>query len=277
MSKFKFILIGLSIFTLTACGSSSSKENQTASERAGCGDLGAQRIFNGEVCSQDFRSPVVAILTGAFVGDQLVEAYLCTGALVTIDDVVTSAHCFTQVAINNPGTDLAAVVIVGGAAGETLGLANLAFHPLYDLTAGSPFDIAMLTLERVPNPPIGPIPFALSQSTLPADLVTAFGYGTNNHGEIGELKAADITIEAIEGGNMFGLLATSGSSLCAGDSGGPVVKQLNGITSLVGINSFNIFENNCAVAGAPISGMIDIQFPTILDFMVGYAPDIPAA
>ncbi|MCB0317904.1 MAG: trypsin-like serine protease [Bdellovibrionales bacterium] len=277
MRVLNFFTIVILSFCLACGGSGVSENEQLATERRGCGDLGAQRVFNGETCSQEFRSPVVAVLTAAFAGEQLIDAAICTGALVTIDDFVTSAHCFTDLVIKYPGANFEAAIIVGGANGEVLGLSNLAIHPFYDYSGGSPFDIAMATLTTVPNPPIGPIPFALSQATLPGDLVTAFGYGTNNRGEIGELKAADITIEAIEGGNMFGFLSTSGVALCGGDSGGPVVKQLNGITALVGVNSFNVFGSNCDTSGAPISGMIDIQFPTILDFMIGYAPDIPVA
>ena len=137
----------------------------------------------------------------------------------------------------------------------------------------------MATLERVPNPPIGPLPILVSQLSLPGQEFSIFGYGTNNTGQVGELKSAEFTIEAIENGNLIATFAGSNNvSICGGDSGGPAVQVVNGITTLIGVNSFGTFVGGitCPVLPAEISGFVDLQNQTTLDFISTYAPDIAA-
>ncbi len=249
-----------------------------------CGSLvaktgsGNEQIFNGESCNQSARTPVVAIYAVFDTAEGPDANFICTGALVTVDDLITSAHCFVTSAQQFGDSLLGFGVFVGGDLGQPLAISNLAIHPFYTGATGSPFDIAMATLSEVPSPPIGPLPVLLSQPSLPGQEFSVFGYGTNNFGQVGELKSAEFVIEAIDGGNLLSTFPGSRNvSICAGDSGGPAVQVVNGVTTLIGVNSFTVNPLGiaCPTLPALISGFVDIQNAATLDFIANYAPDIP--
>lgn len=264
----RFLPLFLTVICLQACGGGGGGGNGSASE---CSPLNA-RIFNGDVCNQEARTPVLALFPISSDGTHYAPAGICTAELVTLNKFVTSAHCFVGPIVEFGRLIVGFAVVAGGSNGEVFAVVNPQLHPLYGGDVGSPFDVAMGTLDGTPSPPIGPISLLLSTPTVPSDSVTAYGYGTNNNGEVGELKAAKLTVEAVVGGNLAGSLQTSGASLCPGDSGGPLVKVDRGVASLVGVNSFGL-GGTCQGQGIPISGFVDIQTQAVADFILGYAPD----
>jgi len=111
--------------------------------------------------------------------------------------------------------------------------------------------------------------------TIPGDRVTIFGYGTSNQGEIGVLKSADLSVDGLEPGNLLASISSTGASICEGDSGGPLVKDVRGVTAIVGVNSFGRGAvDQCSEQVTQITGFVDIQFPTIVDFITRNAPDV---
>jgi secreted trypsin-like serine protease len=242
------------------------------SDRGGnaCSALNA-KIFNGEVCNKSSRTPVVALYPIAESGGQLFDAGICTATLVTVDDFLTSAHCFVTPVLENPNL-VGFLAVVGG---EAIPVVGLAIHPSYNGQAGNRYDIAMGTLQRLPNPAIGPVPLLVSQLTLVNQEASAFGYGTSNLGEIGTLKSAEFLIDGFSAGNILATQQSANASICQGDSGGPLMQIVNGVTSLVGVNSYvTVSSQQCAASGSPISGFVDIQSASILDFIAAYAPDV---
>lgn len=261
-----------SIMFATACGGGGEESASAKLGGDGCSALSA-KVFNGEVCDQSARTPVVALAPIVQSGGQVEYPEICSGTLITVDDVLTSAHCILG-PWQRYGSNLTNFAVFAG--GEQLIVVNAAVHPFYDGTVGSPYDIAMVTLERVPNPAIGPVPILVSQLTAAGQKMSTFGYGTNNFGEVGILKSAEIVIDRLFEGNLVATLQ-SGASVCPGDSGGPVVQVVDGVTSIVGVNSFVVgtpTAQQCAAAGAQISGFVDLQYQDIIDFILGYAPDV---
>lgn len=235
-----------------------------------CGALNA-KVFNGETCNQNARTPVIALYPVAESGGQLIEAGICTATLVTVDDFLTSAHCFVTPIRENP--DLVGFVAKVG--NEVITVVDLAIHPNYNGQPGSSYDVAMGTLQRLPNPAIGPVPLLVSQLTVVGQEASAFGYGTNNQGEVGTLKSAEFKIDGFELGNIIATQTSAGASICQGDSGGPLIQIVDGVSSLVGVNSFVFVRaEQCAASGSPISGFVDTQNSLILDFIAEYAPDV---
>ncbi len=268
--------------SLLACvllvGFSSCTKDGADKGNGACSVLNA-KVFNGDSCSNTAQTPVVAVIPVLLDGTQITIAGICTGALVTVDDVVTSAHCFAD-PIREYGTqNLRWAIVVGGAEdGDAIPVVNYSIHPNYDGQVGSPYDVAIATLSHLPFPEIGPLPIATSESTGVGDIITTFGYGTSNRGEIGELKAADILVEGLQDGNIFASTEVSGASICQGDSGGPAVKIVGGVPSLVGINSFGTAESEeCSAQGAEFYGFVNIQNEGILSFLKAFAPDIPVS
>lgn len=267
-------VLSLSFF-LVACGGGSSGPDSGGDA---CSALNA-RVFNGETCSAEVRTPIVALYAIAENGDKLQAVSICTGTLVTVDDILTSGHCIAAPFAVFGDSVKAFVAAIGSESNrEYLLVSRGRFHPRWRGEIGSPYDLAMLTLEDVPQPPIGPVPLLISQATLPGQDMSTYGYGTNNLGEIGTLKSAEIRIEALVDGNLIATLLGSGASVCSGDSGGPVLQVIDGVTSLVGVNSFNSANpsgKQCSTVGAQISGFVDIQLKSTVDFIRSYAPDVP--
>jgi len=85
MKYLKAICLVFLVAFLSACSGGSSAE-----EKLGGGACGALRakVFNGEECSQVARTPVVAIYSLALSGDQIVPAGICSGTLISVDDVL---------------------------------------------------------------------------------------------------------------------------------------------------------------------------------------------
>ena len=265
----KYFVLGL-FAMMAGCGGSGGGGSSA------CSALNA-KVFNGETCNQEARSPVVALFPVTSDGNQFNAAGICTGTLITLNRVLTSAHCFTTPIAEFGNRIVAFGAIVGGTNGEGIRVTGLAIHPLYRGAVGSPYDIAVAVLERTPNPPIGPVPLSLSEPTLVGDSVTTFGYGTSNQGEVGVLKAAELSVDGLSAGNLLASISSSGASVCPGDSGGPLVKSIRGVTAMVGVNSFGRGAiEQCSEQGAQLSGFVDIQLPSVLDFIMRNAPDAAA-
>jgi len=266
------LLILLSVVFLQACGGGSS-----SGQASGCSLLNA-RIFGGDICDQTSRSPVVAIAPMASDGEVVFRFGTCSGALVTVDDLITSAHCFIDPLIRADSEGIEIVgfaVLVGGANGQVLPIVNAAIHPFYNGQVGSRYDIAMATLLQVPSPPIGPLPLLASELTGPGSDITAFGYGTNDQQVDDLLKAADFTISGIEDGNLV-VLGDGSNSICGGDSGGPAVYLTSeGIATIAGVNSFGDLSG-CVNTASRFFGFVDLQDTFIFDFIFSYAPDVAA-
>src|SRR5690606_1550914 len=94
MSKMKsfLVLVAPVFLILSGCGGGGGSSGSSSS---GCGSLNA-RIFGGEVCNQAARSPVVVIVPIASDGERFLPGGFCSGALVTVNDILTSAHCFVD-------------------------------------------------------------------------------------------------------------------------------------------------------------------------------------
>lgn len=259
--------ICLCILSLIACGG--------GSDNSGSCNLLNARIFGGETCNQDARSPVVLLRPVTIDGEVIESAGTCTATLVTVDDILTSAHCFTG-PLSNAIRDkkkIAFLALVGGSKGEQIPIVEVAIHPNYDGNPGSRFDVAMATISKVPNPPIGPMPILVSEITLGGSNITAFGYGTNNFGETDELKSADFTITSLSEGNLI-VVGNGEESICPGDSGGAAVyRTTQGVAAIAGVNSFGV-GNLCQETAFETFGFVDLQYGPIINFIGNYAPDI---
>ena len=265
----------LAVVFCISCTKGGSGGGGSDGDGGGCDALNA-RIFNGDTCSQASRSAVIAIVPLVSDGEQVGIAGICTGVLVTLDDFITSAHCFTDPARRLGDQLLGFGAVVGGTEnGEGIIITNVSIPAEFDGVAGSRFDFAMGTLESVPEPAIGPVPVLFSKPTEQGTAFSAFGYGTNNNGEVGVLKAAKFKVDSLQLGNLIVAADEGGrgASICPGDSGGPAITVHEGVASLIGINSFGT-AGGCIDSATNVFGFVDIQDSNVVDFMTQYAPDI---
>lgn len=248
----------LSCLSLASCGGGGGGGDDSSNL---CGDINL-KITGGEQCQQG-RSPIVAVYSDFGNGSGM----LCTGTLVTLDDVLTAAHCFTDSRIKRVS------VIVDGAEIEVV---DGAIHPGYNGSAYSPFDLAMITLARPTS--IGPVPLLLSRNTQVGDEVEVFGYGKTQNGQnVFELgtKAPKAGIMKIgymgNPGHFSAVYDETNTSVCHGDSGGPAIQRLNGMVGLVGTVQGG--TSDTCLAGT-VANFIDIQYTVMIKFILAYAPDV---
>ena len=246
-----------SILMMPGCGGGG------AGSASSCSTLNA-KIYGGDVCNQNARTAVVELVVQFADG----FATTCTGSLITLDDILTSAHCFYHDGI----APVVAGARVGGANGQIIEIVDYDLHPSYNGSTGNRFDVGMATLKSLPNPLIAPLPILLSEITTPGSKITAFGYGKNESGTNHTLKAASFKINSIEDGNLM-VIGDGNSSICVGDSGGPAIYVTSaGVSTLAGINSFGS-ANSCINTAAQEFGFVDVQDESILNFIADYAPD----
>jgi MYXO-CTERM domain-containing protein len=210
-------------------------------------------IINGENAIIG-QFPAVGALVQPFGGSFF---QFCTGTLIAPNLVLSAAHCidpelngqslaqiaastrvvFNQINVNN-GPQAGGIV-----ASVDRIIENGAFD-LTNLQAGN--DVSILVLkESVVG--IEPIPFSVTPATdLIGQRFTSVGFGVSNAANQsggGIQRFTDFELEAVEGEIMRYGFNDNGqgddtTGVCSGDSGGPDLIEINGVTQVFGIHSF---------------------------------------
>ncbi|KAJ1668464.1 hypothetical protein IW140_000295 [Coemansia sp. RSA 1813] len=180
------------------------------------------------------------------------EKTFCGGSIISEDWVLTAAHCIKTASASD------IKVYIGQAEynpdpSKATAVSSITTHPGYD-DSSMVNDLSLLKLAK-------PITTSGNSSTISVDTtsvgdgvtVTALGWGyTSENGSSASknLKKADLkTLSQAEcgakdtkftgnNGARICVAADTGSDTCPGDSGGPLIRQVNGQNELVGVTSF---------------------------------------
>lgn len=251
-------LFSLLVLTLPGCGGGGGGGDDSNSSDDPCSSLNP-KITNGKVCSNEDSSPV-ALLALFDSRDQIYG--ICSGTLISKNKILTAAHCMEETA-----------GVIALIAGEQLIVEAAVSNPLYNGQAGSPFDIAVLTLEANSRA----TPVAILGSDLPrvSESITIYGYGeTETHSDTEDLnlRAAFMRIQSLENGNIIAAYNSTGSSTCLGDSGGPAVIQRGDEFVIAAVATAVSAGNNCENGSIAIFASVSTELN--FSFITNNVPNV---
>ncbi len=245
------LLITLSL-ALSACGGGGGSEDAPQVSGDPCNNLNF-KITNGQNCSNQNVSPVA--LLALFDGQG--EIYgICSGTMITANQILTAAHCLE----NTSG-------IVALVADDAIAATAAVSNPLYDGEAGSPYDIAVLTLES--NSRAKPVAILGGAPPSPGQTLTIFGYGeTNDPADTDnlDLHAAFMKVAKVTEGDVLANYDSTGSSICLGDSGGPAIIERDGDFIIAAVATAVTAKGDCESGStaifASVSSAVNFAFIT---------------
>jgi secreted trypsin-like serine protease len=235
-------------------------------------------IINGETNNGD---PAVMALYAQVPGAE--GGALCTTTLVSPTVLITAAHCVAAEMFE--GTPKF-VAISGTNIRDT---ATRVIRPIKEVHWNTKFDknapqngndIAVAILEE-PITDIRPIPFntaPLTEASNGQELrITGYGLadgfeqfgggggessaGTKRVAKTKQIGFDDLTVE-LGATSLFGTF-TGESNICSGDSGGPVFANINGVETIVAVNSYGMI----ACLGSSHSTRVDKYTSFLRDYL----------
>jgi hypothetical protein len=258
MKAFRSLLAVLCVLLMSCGGGGSSDSGPCSATLDGVG-----KIAGGEACSPEGQANVALLV---LIGTSFEE---CSGAYISPTAILTAAHCFrsrpAQVLVTSQGNTRDGV--------------QYAVHPRYDGKIGSPYDMAILTVDRALAG--APLPVLVSSQPMVGDEVVALGYGfdSDGRGALTRIQNGEAALRATYSrfaGPMMGttsIVSSGEGSPCSGDSGGPVLaRNANGEFGIIGLTSAGP-EGCSSEKGRPIL-ISSTQSSDALNFITGRVPDL---
>lgn len=211
-------------------------------------------ILSGASCSAD-RSPVVKLnMKGA--GGEAVGS--CTGTIVMPRVVLTAAHCLDQ--------DVRSVRVWPGT-GPEFEAASFVHYPGYVFNQ-SGFDVGVIFMAE--DLPRTPVPLLLSRDGKLGETAIIAGWGRDENSITTSLRAGSTTLSAVTTTFLQTQYAPPSSSVCSGDSGGPIMLQENGRWSIAGITS----ATSSDACNTGTNFYQAIRHPNVRDFILQHVPGV---
>lgn len=199
----------------------------------------ASPIVGGAPTSGD---PAVVMLVSYPLDKSTFET--CTASLIAPDVLLTAAHCVDPATHAGftfgvfPGADASAYPTVATLAPHLLTVSGAHPHPDYDPEAPFHADIAVVTLAE----PLDVTPLPWNRAPLPASIAGAearlVGYGQTKYGDFNAEKHQADTVVAALGSDDTVVVGDLKHRSCVGDSGGPALVILDGVETIVGVDSY---------------------------------------
>jgi secreted trypsin-like serine protease len=190
----------------------------------------------------DANDPAVVLLASYSPDESIL--YFCTATVIAPDVLLTAAHCVDEA--NHPsftfgvftGPDANEYTQVSDLAPELLAVSEIHVHPDYDTAPPFTADIALVKMAA----PLSIEPVPIAWQPLPEDIAGSeariVGYGQIEYEQSNAAKhSATTVVAAVDPGDTI-TVGDADHRSCIGDSGGPALVELDGVETLVGVNSY---------------------------------------
>lgn len=260
----KILLIIILSIILLNCSSSDSDDNDSSNalQKNACGTLGLNtRIIDGTACSES-GSPVVKIVVQFTDGTE----GLCSGTMITTDDVLTAAHCF----FNSVASGFVEIN------SQRVAIKEIINHPEIGINEENLAVFNDVAIVRLQSPLAVPIlPILSSRGLQSGDIISIYGYGLDNQGETDTLRSGEMRVGNVSANHIFAPFNGVGSNTCNGDSGGPAIYSFNSAdgrqqNAIAGIVSTG---RDISCQAGDITLFTNIQSPAVINFILNNVPE----
>ena len=225
-----------------------------------CGALGmtaggSTAIVNGAECSST-RSAVVLLNIRGQVGQAIGS---CSGTVIAARAILTAAHCVDEDA---------AVVRVWLGSGTEIVAESFTMHPTYAQNPATGLDVAIVRMAE--DLPRTPIPILTSREAAVGESAVIAGWGRDQNSIPSTLRAGTTTVSAVDSVYIETLFSQAASSICSGDSGGPIMLNQGGTWAIGGVSS----AASVITCNAGTNFYVKVRNAQVTSFIVDRVPEV---